>query len=287
MAELKHYNSERQLELLEQAYSEGNRHQILKFTSFVRDNDLKLNPATLLAYVDYLDQEYAEGRCAASSHATYISALCTALTTIADQMNLTDAGRLAFEHVKKTANKRKKKVQTKAVDPDEIPSLEELRLLVSSTKDRTIALIVEFLIHSGARISETLAIRLSDITVKRSYAEVTLRGKKSKERKIKVDKDLIARIREHFAGSTWLFEHHRRQYSRVSVTQRIKIEALKYIGRDISAHTIRHSVLSHLMRQTGRVKAVQELAGHSSAATTLDRYVHDSFTWEEQQKLLG
>ena len=178
------------LDLLEEAYPADNRYQIQRFTSFLQDKNLNLSPDNLMQYVDYLDAEYSSGKLAASTHATYISAVCSSLTTIADQLNLSDSERLAFEQVKKKANSRKKKVNSKAVDPDEIPTVEEFRELIQATKDRTIALLVEFLLCTGARISETLNIRLSDVSQKPKYADITLRGKESKERKIKVEKGL-------------------------------------------------------------------------------------------------
>jgi integrase len=272
--------------LLESVYPENNRFQIRKYTDFLRAGEIDVSPESLLKYVDYLDTEYEEGRYAASTHSTYLSAACTALTNVMDNLNLTDNERVMFERVKRTVNKRKKKTNSKAIDPDAIPSIEELKQLVEDCRDMTISLIVEFLMNTGARISETLNIRLSDIVYKRSYGEITLRGKRSKERTVKLDKSLLRAIQAHFNGITWLFEHSGKQYSRISVTNRIKIEGLRHLGRDISAHTIRHSFLSHALKKTGRIKAVQELAGHSSAATTLDKYVHDRFTWEEQQDLL-
>lgn len=286
MTEIIRADVEDQLELIEQAYPQDNRYQVKKFTNFIRQAGMGVTPDSLGAYVDYLDQLNKEGKCSANSHSTYISAACSALTSIADHLDLTDSERLAFERTKKAANKRKKKPSTKAVDPEEIPSIEELKLLVSSTKDKTVSLLVDFLMHTGARISEALNIRLSDITQKHSYALITLRGKRSKERQVRVEKALIRRIKDHFLGETWLFEHSGRQYSRVSVSQRIKIEGLRYTGKEFTAHSIRHSFLTNALVKTGRIKAVQELAGHSSASTTIDKYVHDSFSWAEQKALL-
>ena len=88
-------------------------------------------------------------------------------------------------------------------------------------------------------------------------------------------------------GKVCLFEKpDGKQYRREWVTMTLRRESLKIIGRAIGAHVFRHSLLSYLAKKTGRIKAVAALAGHSSAKTTLDLYVHDHFTFDEQQALL-
>lgn len=52
-------------------------------------------------------------------------------------------------------------------------------------------------------------------------------------------------------------------------------------GRPASAHVLRHSRATDLLKKTGRIKAVSRLLGHASEATTLAFYVKDSFTDEE------
>ena len=96
-----------------------------------------------------------------------------------------------------------------------------------------------FLVGTGVRVSEMLGILLSDIKVgKGTFAEVRVIGKGSKERAIHVKKEFIERIKKHFHGTTRLFEHQGKPFNRISVTNRIKHEALRTIGREVTAQQL-------------------------------------------------
>jgi len=176
---------------------------------------------------------------------------------------------------------KNEKINTSAVSSDRILSEEEVNRLIEATHDRKIALIIEFLYTTGTRINEALGILLNDCDIGARRTLIRVSGKGSKERWIKIPTELYERIREKFVGRKYLFEHSEKQYSRTSVSYRIKIESLKYLHKDISAHTLRHSFATAKIQETGKIKGVSRYLGHSSTSTTLDMYVHEELDDEE------
>ena len=99
-----------------------------------------------------------------------------------------------------------KSVKLKKIDPSVVPArnvlrIEEARMLVGQTKDRTIRFMVTFLVRTGVRVSEMLAVKIEDLgATKGELLHVRIRGTGGKERIIYVKKDFVAQIREHFGG---------------------------------------------------------------------------------------
>ncbi len=137
-----------------------------------------------------------------------------------------------------------KKIDIMAVPTDKVLDIEEARKLVWQTKDRTIRLMVTFLLRTGVRVSEMLGLQWDDLAVpKGELIRVRVRGKAEKGRIIHVKRNFLEQIKEHFSGEAYLFEHHGRPYSRISVTNRIKHESLKILGREVSAQQLRQAHL--------------------------------------------
>lgn len=266
---------------IEDNYSEDTRY----FIDFLRSGNYGLTYEGLKAYVEYLNQEHDGKVYAARTFNKRVAAAKNRIRHITKQMDLKESLRYKLEQALNEI--KAKKINSNAVNVDRVLTYEEVQALILGTGDKTVSLVVEFLAYTGCRISETLNILLSDLRLRRSYYEVRVLGKKRKERFIKVDKNLIECICEHFNGKKWLFEHSGKQYNRVSITSRIKLESLKVLGKNISAHTLRHSYATRALKKTGRIRAVQEQLGHSSASTTIDLYVHDTFSWEEQQEMFN
>ena len=99
------------------------------------------------------------------------------------------------------------------------------------------------------------------------------------------DRILVQRILDNFAGCVFLFEHAGKTYNRVYVTDRIKLAGRLILGKNISAHTFRHSFATEKLKQTKNLKGVSKYLGHSSVSTTADLYVHDELGWEDVKGL--
>jgi integrase len=166
-----------------------------------------------------------------------------------------------------------KKVDTTAVPAEKVLDIEEARKLVMQTKNATIRLMVTFLVSTGVRVSEMLGIQLSDLkATKGPLVQVRVKGKGGKKRTIHVNKGLMDRIKKHFNGQTLLFEHEGRRYNRISVTNRIKQEALKILGRDVTARQLRHTWAIIQIKRGRSVSAVAAVLGHSDPGLTARMY---------------
>jgi len=144
--------------------------------------------------------------------------------------------------------------------------------------------ILELLYGSGLRVSEVTSLRREDLDL--DGARVLVRGKGSKERRVPVSDDAVAAVRAWLAdgrchlatGSEGpLFVNRRRKpMSARDVRAMVAGYAGSLLpGRRIGPHTLRHSYATHLLEGGADIRAVQELLGHSSVATT-QRYTHVS-----------
>lgn len=175
-----------------------------------------------------------------------------------------------------------RKIDSLAVPPDKVLDIEEARKLVGETRDRTIKLMVTFLVRTGIRVSEMLSLKLTDLgTAKDGQVPVRITGKGGKERTLHVRKDFVERLRKHFHGKTWLFEHRDRPYNRVSVTNRIKHEALRTLGKEVSAQHLRHTWAVIQIKRGRSINAVAVLLGHSNPGLTARMYPKEGLKPEE------
>jgi integrase len=203
--------------------------------------------------------------------------------------------RYAFRHSEYAADlKRKyqledvlKSVRLKKIDSFPVPqekllNVNEAKLLVERTKDSTVRLMAMFLVGTGVRVSEMLGIQLSDIkNGKGAFVEVRVVGKGSRERKIHVKKELIERIRKHFHSTTFLFEHQGKSFNRISVTNRIKHEALRTIGREVTAQQLRHTWAAIQIQRGKDIQAVAAVLGHADPGVTARMYARATLAPEE------
>lgn len=175
------------------------------------------------------------------------------------------------------------KLNTRAIDVSKTLSREEIRILLRSqaTPER-VRLIIEFLLVTGARISEATGILLANVRPEPGFYLIRLVGKGSKERTLKVRRELILRILNCFGGRRYLFESRTgNRYKNDPVSARIRLAGQTLLGRTISAHTMRHTFATHQIRKNRKVKALSIYLGHSSTSITQDMYVHEELDLED------
>jgi len=146
--------------------------------------------------------------------------------------------------------------------------------------------LIELLYGTGARISEIVALDLSDIHVVHSDGDlietIKLRGKGAKERIVPLGsfarkslQEYIVRIRPDLAlkshpTSPALFLNNRgTRLSRQSGWQFVA-DSARAVGLEgkVSPHVFRHSYATHLLDGGADIRVVQELLGHASVTTT-------------------
>ncbi len=141
--------------------------------------------------------------------------------------------------------------------------------------------VVELLYGSGLRVSELCALTVASLDLK--AAAVTVWGKGSKERRVPLSPPSIVAVREWTAlrgeiandkGTTRdpLFVNGRGN----RLTPRDVRRILDRRSIDPThPHALRHTFATHLLDNGADLRAVQELLGHASVATT-QRYTHVS-----------
>jgi len=137
---------------------------------------------------------------------------------------------------------------------------------------------LEVMYGSGLRVSELLGFQTSNMALADGFLRVM--GKRSKERVVPMGqpaanavRDFLSVARPHYAGkktSPYLFLNHRGgRMSRMGFLNILRsCVALAGINHRVTPHTLRHSFATHLLEGGADLRAVQEMLGHASIATT-------------------
>ena len=125
-------------------------------------------------------------------------------------------------------------------------------------------------------------ITLGDVKENDDAVEISVVGKGQKGRTVYLAKADLLRMQQTFKGKKYLFETiHGNRYDQVNVTKKIGKLSESILGKHISAHTLRHSFATNMIRKTRKIQATSEYLGHSSTAITLDMYTHETLSLDE------
>ncbi len=144
--------------------------------------------------------------------------------------------------------------------------------------------IIETLYGCGLRVSELVGLQLSQLFLDEGY--ITVKGKGDKERIVPISAVATELITEYVAGdrgdvvpkpgdeNTLFLNRRGKRLTRQMIFTIIKeLAALAGIRKTISPHTLRHSFATHLLEGGANLRAIQQMLGHESIATT-EIYLH-------------
>ena len=160
--------------------------------------------------------------------------------------------------------------KTTEVEANFLDEEEQLALIKSARNLRDKALIMTIL-SSGLRASEILNLKEDDL-YRRSL--IVSRGKGGKPRVTFIDPLTEKSIREYHhkreVNSVFVFTNSfGKPLSRQYLSRMISETALRAgIKKRVSAHTLRHSFATNMLRKGARIEDVQPLMGHSNISTT-------------------
>lgn len=143
---------------------------------------------------------------------------------------------------------------------------------------------LETLYGCGLRVSELVALRISDLFFEEGFIKVTGKGNKQRfvpigdttQKFIEIYRTAIrthVNIQKGFEDTLFL-NRRGRKLTRAMVFTIIKDLAEKiHLGKTISPHTFRHSFATHLLENGADLRSIQLMLGHESITTT-EIYVH-------------
>lgn len=144
----------------------------------------------------------------------------------------------------------------------------------------------ELLYSSGLRCAELVGLDLGDVRAAEALVRVT--GKGSRTREVPVGRQALASlevwlgVRHQMArpGCSALFVGARgeRIDPRVLSSRLARWARLRGLSQHLHPHMLRHSFASHVLQSSGDLRAVQEMLGHASIAST-QIYTHLDFQY--------
>lgn len=154
--------------------------------------------------------------------------------------------------------------------------VEDVLEAIPNFKHRTI---IMFIFSTGARVSECVNIKLTDIDSNRKQVNIQ-EGKGLKQRQVPLSAVLLDLLRSYYIKErpqVYLFEGAR-QGCHISVSAVREIckkarYAAPHIKKKFTPHTFRHSFATHHLETGTNLLLIQQYMGHSDLRNTL-KYLH-------------
>lgn len=153
------------------------------------------------------------------------------------------------------------------------------------TRDRCI---MEVIYSSGLRVSELCALNKEDVNIKNLY--IKLKGKGKKNRHIPLTEEaafwitsyLYHKERKEIDIDALFLNHKGKRLSTRSVDRFfVSYKRKASIENNLTPHTLRHTIATHLLENGVNIKVIQKFLGHSNLSTTTI-YTHVSLRLKEK-----
>lgn len=178
----------------------------------------------------------------------------------------------------------------------------EFALMMEQVTDETNKTVMEFLVLSGLRIGEAIALEDSDVTdvirVNKTYSitakELTPGKTLTSARDVHVQPELadcIDRLRERmrlrriatgYRGSLFLIGRNGDRFQYYAFNKWLKENTMRILGRSLTVHSLRHTHASLLMERGMPLDAISRRLGHDGSKITKEIYVHITDGIKEQ-----
>jgi site-specific recombinase XerD len=137
-----------------------------------------------------------------------------------------------------------------------------------------------FIYSTGARVSESVNIKLSDIDSKRMQVNIQ-EGKGLKQRLVPLSRFMLKTLRSYYREykpQYYLFEGAGGKGTHLGITAVREIcknarQRTKGISKHYTPHTFRHCFATHHLENGTNLLVIQRLLGHAFLSTTL-KYLH-------------
>ena len=163
-------------------------------------------------------------------------------------------------------------------------SEDEIRIIINylnNSRDLKKLTMICVLYETGARVSEFINIKLSDLNLS-DNASITLYGKGNKTRIVPISQELVKLINKYlkeiyinYDDDHLFYSNYQKKYSRYSINKlvtvlinKIKINHKNYFKGKYHPHSFRHTKATHLYNNGTPLLYIKEFLGHSTVSST-------------------
>ena len=170
---------------------------------------------------------------------------------------------------------------------------EQVKAIIDACHTKRDKLLIMLMYEGGLRIGEVLSLRIEDISTWDNLINITPRDhnengayiKLRKERTIDVSKELMALYTDYLVHEygedlehDYIFINLKESYFGKPLKYQSVLDLIRRLGKrtgiTFTAHMLRHTHATELIRSGWDAAYVQKRLGHAHVQTTLDTYVH-------------